>query len=173
MAKKAAKKKVSPIPKGYPILMSYLMVPGAADAIEFYKKAFGAKERMRMPGPNGKIGHAELQFGDSVLMLADFFPGMGVSSPEALKGTSFSFMHYVKDVDATFEKAVEAGAKAIQPPTDKFYGDRMGIVSDPFGHLWTIGSHVEDVSPKEMAKRAAAEMAKRGQPPAQGENQPG
>lgn len=172
MAKKAAKRKVSPIPKGYPVLMSYLMVPGAARAIEFYAKAFGAKERMKMPGPGGTIGHAELQFGDSVLMLADFFPGMGVSSPEALKGTTFSFMLYVKDVDATFRKAVELGAGAIQPPTDKFYGDRMGIVSDPFGHLWNLATHVEDVPPKEMARRAAAEMAKMGRPP-DAENQPG
>lgn len=166
MKKKPAKKKVSPIPKGYPVLMNYLMLPGAAGAIEFYKKAFGAKERMRMSGPNGTVGHAELQFGDSVLMLADVFPGMGVDSPAALKGTTFSFMHYVKDVDAAFKKAVEAGAKAIQPPQDKFYGDRMGVLSDPYGHLWTLGTHVEDVSPKEMARRAAVEMAKMPPPPA-------
>ena len=165
MAKKAAKKKVSPIPKNYPRLMAYLMIPGAAKAIEFYAKALGARERMRMSAPNGMIGHAELQFGDSVLMLSDFFPGMGVGSPESLKGTTFSFMLYVKDVDAAFKQAVDAGARAVQPPTDKFYGDRMGILADPFGHLWTLGTHVEDVPPKEMAKRAAAEMAKMGQPP--------
>jgi PhnB protein len=165
--KKAAKKKskVSPIPRGYPQLMAYLMLPGAAAAIDFYKKAFGVKERMRMPGPNGTVGHAELQFGDSVLMLADFFPGMGVSAPAELKGTTFSFMHYVKDVDVAYRQAVDSGATSVQPPMDKFYGDRMAIVSDPYGHLWTLGTHVEDVSPKEMAKRAAAEMAKMGKPP--------
>jgi PhnB protein len=121
------------------------MLPGAAGAIEFYKKALGAKERMRMPGPNGAIGHAELQFGDSVLMLADFFPGMGVTAPAELKGTTFSFMHYVKDVDVAYKQAVDSGATSIQPPMDKFYGDRMAIVSDPYGHLWTLGTHVEDV----------------------------
>jgi len=166
-ASKPAKKKVSPIPRNYPRLMAYLMIPGAAKAIDFYVKALGAKERMRMPGPNGTIGHAELAFGDSVLMLADFFPGMGVSSPESLKGTTCSFMLYVKDVDAAYKQAVDAGAKAVQQPTDKFYGDRMGVLADPFGHLWTLGTHVEDVSPKEMAKRAAAEMAKMPAPPAQ------
>jgi PhnB protein len=177
-AKKAAKpakkaKKVSPIPTNYPRLMAYLMIPGAAQAIDFYTKALGAKERMRMPAPNGMVGHAELEFGDSVLMLADFFPGMGVSSPESLKGTTCSFMLYVKDVDAAYKQAVDAGAKAVQPPTDKFYGDRMGILADPFGHLWNLATHIEDVSPKEMAKRAAVEMAKMGQqPPPTTQNQP-
>ena len=165
-AAKPAKKKVSPIPGNYPRLMAYLMIPGASKAIDFYVQALGAKERMRMPGPNGTIGHAELEFGDSVLMIADFFPGMGVSSPESLKGTTFSFMLYVKDVDAAYKRAVDAGAKAVMPPADKFYGDRMGILADPFGHLWNLGTHIEDVSPKEMAKRAAVEMAKMGpQPP--------
>jgi PhnB protein len=167
MAKKAAKKKkVDPIPKGYPRLMAYLMIPGASKAIEFYTKVLGAKERMRMPGPDGTIGHAELQFGDSVLMLADFFPGMGVGTPESLKGTTVSFMYYVKDVDAAFKRAVDGGAKPVFPPVDKFYGDRMGCVTDPFGHVWTLGTHIEDVPPKEMAKRAAAEMAKMGKPDA-------
>lgn len=154
------KSKVSPIPKGYPQLMAYLMVPGAAAAIDFYVKALGAKERMRMPAPNGLVGHAELQFGDSVMMIADFFPGMGVTAPKELKGTTFSFMHYVKDVDVAYKTAVDSGATSIQPPMDKFYGDRMAIISDPFGHLWTLGTHIEDVPPKEMARRAAAEMAK-------------
>jgi PhnB protein len=165
MAKKAAKKKVSPIPKNYPRLMAYLMIPGASKAIDFYVKALGAKEKMRMPGPNGMIGHAELQFGDSLLMLADFFPGMGVGSPESLKGTTFSFMYYVKDVDAVVKQAVDAGAKPVFPPVDKFYGDRMGCITDPFGHVWNLATHVEDVAPKEMAKRGAAEMAK--MPPAE------
>jgi PhnB protein len=169
MAKKAAprKKKVDPIPKNYPRLMAYLMIPGAAKAIDFYTRALGAKEKMRMPGPNGMIGHAELLFGDSLLMLADFFPGMGVGSPESLKGTTFSFMYYVKDVDAVFKQAVDAGAKPVFPPADKFYGDRMGCITDPFGHVWNLATHVEDVSPKEMAKRAAVEMAKMPAPPAQ------
>lgn len=172
MAKKAAKparkaKKVSPIPANYPRLMAYLMIPGAAKAIDFYVKALGAKERARMPGPGGMIGHAELEFGDSVLMLADFFPGQAVASPDALKGTTFSFMLYVKDVDAAFKQAVDGGATSVSAPENKFYGDRMGILRDPFGHVWNLGTHVEDVSPKEMAKRAAEAMAKMGQPPPQ------
>jgi PhnB protein len=162
----AKKKKVAPIPKGYPILTPYLAVQGAAQALEFYKKAFGAKERMRMPGPDGKIGHAEMMIGSSVFMMADEFPGMNASSA-TLKGTSVTFMLYVKDVDAAFTKAVDAGAHAVRPPENKFYGDRMGIVSDPFGHVWCLGTHIEDVSPKEMAKRAAAEAAKMADKPPQ------
>lgn len=163
-AKKARKKKVSPIPRNYQILTPYLAVQGAPQALDFYKKAFGAKERMRMPGPDGKIGHAEMTIDKSVFMLADEFPGMN-ASPATLKGTTVTFMLYVKDVDAAFRKAVGAGATAVRPPEDKFYGDRMGIVSDPFGHIWCLGTHIEDVPPKEMAKRAAAEAAKTAQQP--------
>jgi PhnB protein len=162
----AKKKKVAPIPKGYNVLTPYLAIQGAAQAIEFYKKAFGAKERMRMPGPDGKIGHAEMLIGSAVFMMADEFPGMN-ASPATLKGTSVTFMLYVKDVDAAFQKAVDAGAHAVQPPQNKFYGDRMGIVSDPFGHVWCLGTHIEDVPPKEMARRAAAEAAKMADKPPQ------
>src|SRR5262245_659475 len=153
------KKKVAPIPKSYKILTPYLAVQGGVQALDWYKKAFDAKERMRMPGPDGKIGHAELQFGDCVLMLADEFPGMN-TSPATLKGTTVSILLYVKDVDAAFKKAVDAGATTKAPPEDKFYGDRMAVIADPFGHVWCLATHIEDVSPKEMAKRAA-EMAKK------------
>ena len=166
MAAKKKPKKVSPIPRNYQILTPYLAVQGATQALDWYKKAFGAKERMRMPGPDGKIGHAEMTIGDCVFMMADEFPGMN-ASPATLKGTSVTFMLYVKDVDASFKKAVDAGATAVQPPTDKFYGDRMGIVSDPFGHVWCLGTHIEDVPPKEMARRAAAEAAKMAEKPPQ------
>lgn len=158
----AGKKKVAPIPRQYQILTPYLAIQGAAQALEFYKKAFGAKERMRMPGPDGKIGHAEMTIGTSVFMLADEFPGMN-TSPATLKGTSVTFMIYCKNVDASFKQAVAAGAAALQQPVDKFYGDRMGVVSDPFGHIWCLATHVEDVPPKEMAKRAAAEAARQKQ----------
>jgi PhnB protein len=153
------KKKVAPIPKSYRILTPYLSVRGGVQALDWYKKAFGAKERMRMPGPDGKIGHAELQFGDCVLMLSDEFPGMN-TSPATLNGTTCSLLLYVKDVDAAYKKAVDAGAAAKAPPENKFYGDRMAVIADPFGHVWCLATHVEDVPPKEMAKRAA-EMAKK------------
>ena len=153
------KKKVSPIPKGYAVLTPYLAIQGAAQAIEFYKKAFGAKERMRMPGPDGKIGHAELLIGGSVVMLADEFPGMN-TSPATLKGTTVNFLLYVKDVDAAYRKAIQEGAQSVFPPADKFYGDRSGVVKDPFGHVWCLSTHVEDVAPREMARRAADEAAK-------------
>ena len=166
MPAKKTKKKVSPIPKNYQILTPYLAIQGAAQALDFYKKAFGAKERMRMPGPDGRIGHAEMTIGKSVFMLADEFPGMNVS-PATLKGTTVSFLLYVKDVDDAFQNAVDAGATSVQPPQDKFYGDRMGVVSDPFGHVWCLGTHIEDVPPKEMAKRAAAEAAKMAEKPPQ------
>jgi PhnB protein len=168
MPKKQAKKKkkVSSIPKGYRVVTPYLAVKGAAEAIEYYTKAFGAKVRMRMDGPGGSIGHAELQLGDSVIMMADEFPGMN-TSPASLNGTTINLLLYVKDVDAAFAKAVGLGAKPVAPPVDKFYGDRMGIIADPFGHVWCLATHVEDVSPKEMAKRAAAEMAKMGEKPPQ------
>jgi PhnB protein len=151
---------VKPIPEGYRTLTPYLYIRGAGEAIDFYTKAFDAKERVRMPGPGGTVGHAELDIGDSMIMLAEESPDMGVSSPQTLGGTGVSFMVYVEDVDAAFKKAVEAGAKATRPVEDKFYGDRMGSLRDPFGHEWTLGTHVEDVSPSEMERRSNEEIAK-------------
>jgi uncharacterized glyoxalase superfamily protein PhnB len=155
--------KVKPIPDGYHSITPYLFVSGAAEAIEFYKKAFGAEERFRMPGPGGKLMHAELQIGDSVIMLADEWPDMGVKSPKTLGGAACSMMLYVNDVDASFKQATDAGASVKQPPTDMFWGDRFGKVSDPFGHEWAISTHIEDVAPDEMEQRSrkfAEEMAK-------------
>ena len=150
--------------KGYSTVTAYLSVRDAARAIEFYKKVFGATERLRLPGPAPEtIGHAELVIGDSVIMLADEFPAFGNKSPESLDGTPVSFAVYVPDVDATFAKALAAGAKVYQPVQDKFYGDRSGTVIDPFGHMWSIMTPKEDVSPEEMKKRAAAELAKMSQ----------
>ena len=151
---------VKPIPPGYDRLSTYIIVRRAAEAIDFYKRAFGAIEHFRMPGPDGKIGHAELQIGASMLMLADEVgPAMG-RAPESLGGTPFCFVHYVDDVDAAFRRAVDAGATVLQPLTNKFYGDRSGMIVDPFGHQWALMMHIEDVPPEEMAKRAAAEHEK-------------
>src|SRR5688572_19763769 len=143
-----------PLPPGYRSLMPYMIVKGAAQAIEFYKKALGATERMRIPAPEGKIGHAELQIGNSVIMLADEFPEMGARSPKSIGGTPVSFCIYVDDCDARFKQAIAAGAKETRPLKDQFYGDRSGTLEDPFGHTWTIATHIEDVSPEEMARRA-------------------
>ena len=148
--------KVKPIPEGYHTATPYLIVKDAARAIEFYKKAFGATELMRMPGPGGKIGHAEIKIGDSPIMLADEVPGMGFRSPESLGGSPISILLYVEDVDVVFSEALDAGAKVQRPVADQFYGDRTGGVTDPFGHVWYIATHKEDVSPEEMKKRAAA-----------------
>jgi PhnB protein len=148
--------KVKPIPDGYNAVTPYLVVDGATRAIEFYKQVLGATERMRMPGPDGRIGHAELQIGDSVVMLADEFPDMGAKAPKAYGGSPVSLLVYVPDVDATVKKAVGAGAKLVRPLEDKFYGDRSGVIEDPFGHSWMLATHIEDVSPEEMQKRAAA-----------------
>ena len=145
-----------PIPQGYHSITPYLILKGAAQGIEFYKKAFGATECMRMPGPDGKIGHAELKFGDSVVMMADESPQMNAKSPQSYGGTPISIMLYVNDVDAVVKQAVAAGGQLTRPVEDKFYGDRMGTVTDPFGHIWHVATHVEDVSPEEMRKRAAA-----------------
>jgi PhnB protein len=147
---------VKPIPDGYPRVIPYLTIEGAAAAIEFYTKVFGATERVRMPGPDGKIGHAELEIGDSVVMLADAFPEMGNPAPKALGGTPVTVMVYVEDVDATFERALKAGATEERKVENQFYGDRAGQFVDPFGHKWFVATHVEDVPPDEMAKRAAA-----------------
>lgn len=147
---------VKAIPEGYPQVVPYLCVDGADGAIEFYTRVFGAAERMRMPAPGGKIGHAELQLGDSVIMLADEFPEMGVRAPRTIGGTPVTLTVYVEDVDAVFDRAVAAGATPVRPVENQFYGDRMGQFEDPYGHRWTVGTHVEDVSPEEMQRRAAA-----------------
>jgi PhnB protein len=149
---------VKPIPDGYPRVTPYLCVDGASAAIEFYSQVFGATERMRMPEPDGKIGHAELQFGDSVVMLADEYPDMGYVGPKAVGGTPVTIGVYVEDVDKTFDAAVKAGAKSLRPVEDQFYGDRSGQLEDPFGHRWSIQTHIEDVPPEEMGKRAAEAM---------------
>jgi PhnB protein len=146
---------VKPIPEGYPRVSPYLVVDGAQKAIEFYVTVLGFSERMRMPGPDGRIGHAELQLGDSVVMLADEFPEMGIKAPGAYGGSPVSLTVYVEDVDATFEKATAAGATVVRPLENQFYGDRSATWDDPFGHRWTINTHVEDVSPEEMGRRAA------------------
>lgn len=145
--------KVKPIPDGYHTAAPYLIVRGGAKAIDFYKKALGAEERFRMPGPGGALMHAEIQVGDSVIMLADENPGMGARSPQSFDGTPVSVFLYVADVDAAFKRAVAAGATAIMSPTDMFWGDRFGKVTDPFGHEWAIATHIEDVTPDEMEKR--------------------
>ena len=151
------------IPEGYRTATPYLIVKGAADAIEFYKRAFGATEMLRMADPQGRVGHAEIRIGDSVIMLADEHPAMGYRSPRALGGSSVSILLYLEDVDAVFDRALSAGGKALRPVTDQFYGDRSGTLEDPFGHVWTIATHVEDVSPEELKRRAAAAM--RSAPP--------
>jgi PhnB protein len=147
---------VKPIPEGYHSATPYLIVKDAARAFEFYKRAFGATELLRMPAPGGKIGHAEIKIGDSPIMLADEVPDMGALSPETLGGTPVSILLYVEDVDAVFNQAVAAGAKMQRPVKDQFYGDRTGGVTDPFGHVWYVATHKEDVSPEEMRKRGAA-----------------
>ena len=146
---------VKPIPDGYPRVSPYLVVDGAQKAIAFYTSVLGATERVRMPGPDGRIGHAELQIGDSVIMLADEFPDVGAKAPSAYGGSPVSLTVYVEDVDATFEKATGAGATAVRPPENQFYGDRSATFDDPFGHRWTVNTHIEDVSPEEMGRRAA------------------
>ena len=151
---------VAPIPEGYHKVTPYLIVDGAAKAIDFYKKVFGATEKMRMPSPGGKVGHAELTLGDSMIMLADEHPEMGARAPHAYSGSPVSLMVYVPDVDATVTTAVAGGAKIVRKVENQFYGDRMGTIEDPFGHRWYVATHVEDVPPDEMAKRAAAAMGK-------------
>ena len=147
---------VNPIPEGYHSVTPYLIIRGAADAIEFYKKAFGAIELFRFPGPDGKIGHAEMQVGNSRIMLADEYPDMGYNGPQTLGGSPIALMIYLADVDAVFNRAVEAGATVKEPLQDKFYGDRIGTVVDPFGHRWHLATHQENVSMEEMERRAKA-----------------
>lgn len=153
-----------PIPAGYHSVTPYLIIDGAADALEFYKRAFGAKEQFRMPAPGGKIGHAEIKIGDSAVMLADEYPEMGARSPRALGGAGVSLMIYVERVDDVFKQALKAGAKELQPLENKFYGDRSGTLQDPFGHVWTISTHVEDVSTEEVRRRAQAQAQKYASP---------
>lgn len=147
---------VKPIPDGYHTVTPYLIVQGAADAIEFYKKAFSASELFRMAGPDGRVGHAEIRIGDSPIMLADEFPDRGARGPKTIGGSPVTILLYVEDVDAVFGAAVAAGGKAISPVTNQFYGDRSGSVEDPFGHHWHISTHVEDVPPDELQQRAQA-----------------
>ncbi len=149
---------VKPIPEGYPQVSPYLCVDGAAAAIDFYVKIFGAIERVRMPAPGDKVGHAELQIGDSLIMLADEFPEMNVRGPKSFGGTAVTMSVYVEDVDDVFDRAVKAGAKPMRPVENQFYGDRSGQFEDPFGHRWSVATHVEDVPPDEMEKRMAEAM---------------
>jgi PhnB protein len=148
-----------PVPDGYHTVTPYLAVDDAAAAIEYYKRAFGAKERERMEGPDGKIGHAELEIGDSLVMLSDPFPQGSTRPPSELGGTSASVFLYVDDVDSVVQKAVDSGASVTMEVADQFWGDRFGTVTDPFGHVWSIATHIEDVPPEEMAERAKAAMA--------------
>ncbi len=150
---------VDPIPAEYHRVTPYLSVDGAAAAIAFYGSVFGATERVRMDAPDGKIGHAEVQIGDSIIMLADAFPEMGAPTPAALGGSPVTLMVYVNDVDDVFSRALQAGAKVISPVENQFYGDRTGQFEDPFGHRWNVATHVEDVAPDEMERRAAAAMS--------------
>ncbi len=152
--------KVSPIPKGYHSITPYLIIKGADQAIDYYKKIFGATEVFRMDGPDGKVAHAELQIGDSRVMLADENPsmGQGYASAASIGASPVSLYLYLPDVDRVVERAVSAGAKTLKPVQDQFYGDRSGFIQDPFGHLWGIATHIEDVAPQEMAERAKKAM---------------
>ncbi len=152
------------IPLGYATATPYLIVKGAAEAIDFYKRAFNATEQLRMADPNGGVAHAEIKIGNSVIMLADEHPAMGYRGPRSLGGSAVSIMLYVDDVDAVFGRAIKAGAKSQRAVANQFYGDRSGTVEDPFGHVWTISTHVEDVAPDEMKRRAEAAFKSQGAP---------
>ncbi len=158
-----AEKKVKPIPDGYHAVTPYLTLRNAAQAIEFYKKALGAEELYRMAGPDGKVMHAEVRIGDSVIMLGDEDPQMGSTSPQTLGGTTAGLMVYCENVDQAFDRAVKAGAESLMPPTDMFCGDRYGRIADPFGHKWSLATHVKDVPPEEMAKAQAEWMKKQAE----------
>ena len=153
---------VKPVPDGYHTVTPYLIVKGAARALDFYKKAFGATELMRLADPTGKVGHAEIKIGDSVVMLADEHPEMGIRGPQSIGGSAVSILLYVNNVDALFSQAVAAGAKVLRPVKDQFYGDRSGTLEDPFGHMWSISTHKEDVSPEEINRRFEASMKQQG-----------
>lgn len=148
-----------PIPEGYSTVSPYLAVDDAVEAIEYYKKAFGAEETGRMEAPDGKIGHAELKIGDSHVMLSDPFPQASTTPPKELGGTSASIFMYVEDVDAVVQKAVDAGATVTMEVEDQFWGDRFGSITDPFGHNWSIATHIEDLTPEEIEERGKAAMA--------------
>jgi PhnB protein len=148
--------RVKPIPEGYHTVTPHLIIKGAAGAIEFYKKVFGATEVMRMAQPDGRLGHAEIMIGGSKILMADEFPEMGARSPLHYGGTPMSILLYFEDVDAVFNRAVAAGSKVLKPIQDQFYGDRTGTLTDPFGHQWTIATHIEDVTPEEAERRVAA-----------------
>jgi PhnB protein len=150
---------VQPIPKGYHSVTPYLVVDDAAKAIDFYQRAFGAKEIMRMATPNGKVSHAEIQIGDSMVMLSEEMPGSGAKSPRSLGGSPVGIFLYLENVDSVFNQAKSAGAKVEMPLADMFWGDRYGKLVDPFGHLWSLATHKEDVAPEEMKKRAEKAMA--------------
>jgi PhnB protein len=150
---------VKPVPEGYRNVTPYLIVSDGAGAIDFYRRVFGATERLRMDAPDGKVGHAELELGDSVVMLADEFPDWGARSPKTVGGSPVIVHVYVDDVDAVVRSAVAAGATVVREVENQFYGDRSGLVEDPFGHLWNVGTHVEDVAPEELRRRAAAAAA--------------
>jgi len=166
--RKAAPKKVAAVPQGYQTVNPYLVVRGAADAIAYYKKAFGAKERLRMPGPDGRVMHAEIAIGSSCVMVGDEMPEVGALAPPSVGGTPVTISLYVSDVDRVFAQAVAAGGKVEMPVADMFWGDRYGRLIDPFGHRWAIATHIEDVSAKEMARRAAEEFAKQARQAQQG-----
>jgi PhnB protein len=146
------------IPDGYHSATPYLIVKGAANAIDYYKRAFGATELFRMADDKGTVGHAEIKIGDSVIMLADETPGAVCHTPRSLGGSSVGLMIYVNDVDTVFKRAVEAGGKSLRPLTNQFYGDRSGTLEDPYGHVWTVATHVEDVPPEELKRRAQQAM---------------
>jgi len=154
------KNKVKPIPEGFHTATPYLTIKGAASAIEFYKRAFGAHERFQMPGPDGKIMHAEIAIGNSIIMLADESAAAGTQAPPSLNGTASGIFLYVEDVDASFKQAIKAGAKETKPVQDQFWGDRFGQLTDPFGHKWMLATHIEDVTPDEMEKRMGALVTK-------------
>ncbi len=150
--------KVEPIPEGYPRVSPYLVVDNCSEAIEFYSNVLGARERMRMPAPDGKIGHAELELGGSLIMLSDEYPEMDVRSPKSVGGTPVILNVYVEDVDVVFNKALQAGARSLREVENQFYGDRSGQFEDPFGQRWSVATHVEDVPPDEMASRVEEAM---------------
>ena len=155
-AKPAAKKKVKAVPAGYETITPYITVRGAAKAIDFYKKAFGAKETMRLASPDGQVGHAEISIGKAHVMLSDEFPEMGAKGPQTVGGSPVLLHLYVDNVDAAFKRAEQAGAKVTRPVADMFYGDRGGQLEDPFGHKWWLASRIEEVAPKELQRRMAA-----------------
>ena len=149
-------KKAPAVPKGYHTITPSLCVAGAAQAIDFYKKALGAEERMRFPTPDGSIMHAELKIGDSIIMLADEMPDQGGRGPKSIGGTPVSFFVYGENVDAAWKRAVDAGAKPVVPLADQFWGDRTGCLEDPFGHRWWLAQHLQDLTPEELQKNAEA-----------------